>query len=176
MKNRLFLISLTVFLSMFLFNSVVAKEGDGVMPARETVKNALSRNNIDGKNICSAVKKTIEEGLKVRDIVKTGVEFGHSSCLIVKCALDGGGNLEEVISGALDAGATSDVVSRCAIDSGADINEVASTLLKIGPPTLCYFEPDEGLGYSPTETAMIPMDAASPVGGITSGFISPSSF
>ena len=175
MKNRAIFAAVILCLSAFLFGSVLAKEVDNNVAPKETVKDALIRNNTGGSGICASVKKTIKDGLEVKEIVKTGIEFGHSACLIINCALTGGGALEDVMAGALDAGATSDVVSRCAIDSGADINVVANTLLQIGPPTLCYFQPEEGLGYSAVEIAMVPMDAA-PVGGITAGFISPSSF
>jgi hypothetical protein len=175
MKNRLFIIGVTFFLSVFLLGSVLAKEADDVVTVKETVKDALTRNNPGAANICGAVKKTMDEGLKVRDIVKTGIEFGHSACLVISCAVTGGGPLEDVMAGALDAGATSDVVSRCAIDSGVDVNEVADALLRVGPPQLCYFGPDEGLGYSAAEIAMVPMSSA-PVSAINSGFISPSSF
>jgi len=124
--------------------------------ASQAAKDKLYEN--DGqKNICSAVKTTIGEGMNDRDVVRTAIELGNSPCLVVKCAISGGGDIRQIISGAMEAGATSDVVSRCAIDAGANSGEVSAGLLRAGV-SLCYFEP-EGLPYTPPADAPAPFES-----------------
>jgi hypothetical protein len=123
--------------------------------ASQAVKDKLYGNN-GQRNICGAVKTTIEQGMNNRDVVRTAIELGNSPCLVVKCAIYGGGDLKQIISGAMEAGATSDVVSRCAIDAGANSREVSASLLQAGI-SLCYFEP-EGLPYTPPGDNPAPLD------------------
>lgn len=127
--NKLFFILLSLFLSAQIAYS------------EEPVKDILSSNVTKEQEICSAVKKTIQDGMNTKDVVQTGIKLGHSACLVVRCAIEGGGNLKEVITGAIEAGATSDVVSRCAVDAGADPKEIAGYILIAGLPDVCYFEP-----------------------------------
>jgi hypothetical protein len=117
--------------------------------AEVSVADALAKNNVDGKNICSSIQKSIQQEINAKDVVKTAIKLGHSACLVVKCAIAGGGKLADVIPGAIEAGATPDVISRCAIDAGAEASGVAEILstCSLGP---CYFVPD-GLGYSSSE-------------------------
>ena len=109
--------------------------------SEEPIKNALSINKTKEKEICSAIKKTIQDGLNTKDVVKTGIKLGHSACLVIKCAIEGGGSLKEVVTGAIEAGASADVVSRCCIDAGADPQDVAGFILIAGLPDVCFFEP-----------------------------------
>jgi hypothetical protein len=141
--------------SIFLLSNVVFAE--------EPIKDIPSLNNAKEKDICNAVKKTIQEGINTKDVVKTGIKLGHSACLIVKCAINGGGNVKEIVTAAIEAGATSDVVSRCAIDAGAEAKEVARWIMLAGVPGLCYIEPQT---MEPIET---------PGGSSGGGYLSPSS-
>ncbi len=109
--------------------------------SEEPIKNILSFNKTKEQEICIAVKKAIQDGLNTKEVVKTGIQLGHSACLVVKCAIEGGGNLKEIITGAIEAGATPDVVSRCAVDAGADPKEIAGYIMLAGLPDVCYFEP-----------------------------------
>ena len=150
------------FFSLFSFfllcNLVFAKEP---VP----VKDLLSLNHAKEKDICIAVKKTIKEGAKTKEVVKTGIQLGHNACLIVKCAIQAEGNLKEIIIGAIEAGATQDVVARCAIDAEADAREVAQYIREAGFAGLCYVEPQE----------IEPIDPNLPGDETTGrGFVSPS--
>src|SRR4030042_314446 len=78
-----------ILLLIFLLSNVVF--------AAEPIKDIPSLNNAKEKDICNAVKKTIQEGINTKDVVKTGIKLGHSACLIVKCAISGGGNVKEIV-------------------------------------------------------------------------------
>jgi len=152
MKNLLF-----IFLSLILSAQIAYAE--------DPIKTAISTNKTNGNGICSAIKKTIQDGMDAKDVVQTGIKLGHSACLVVKCAIEGGGDLKAVITGAIEAGATADVVSRCAIDAGADPQDVAGFILVAGLPDVCYFEPQR-LGPKEIE---VPYEQ-----GSAGGFLSPS--
>ncbi|OGW38106.1 MAG: hypothetical protein A2Y97_08480 [Nitrospirae bacterium RBG_13_39_12] len=156
MNKRLFVyISTVITFFTFIFIQVSAGE----------VKDIFSKKNMAGKDICSAVKKTIKDGMNTREVVRTGIELGHSACLVVKCAIAGGGNLKEIITGAIEAGAPSNVVSRCSMDAGADPKAVSTIIVQAGLLG-CYFEPE---GLEPIEVEL-------PGGDQGGGFISPYSF
>lgn len=156
-----------VFLSFSLLSNVVL--------AKEPAKNITTlQNNKGEKEICSAVKKSIQEGINAKDVVQTGIKLGHNACLIVKCAIEGGGNLKDIVIGAIGAGATSDVVSRCIIDAGVEVDKIAAFVMLASTPGFCY-EP-EGLGYAPFGAGLTPVEIGLPGGDPGGGFLSPSSF
>jgi hypothetical protein len=105
------------------------------------VKNMLSGNKAKEAEICNAIQKTIKDGFKTKEVVKTGIQLGHRACLVIRCAIEGGGDLKEVITGAIEAGAAPAVVARCSVDAGADPKEVGGFIMLAGFPDVCYFEP-----------------------------------
>jgi hypothetical protein len=133
--------------------------------AQDPVKDQLNKNNPKAKDICVAVKKTIKDGLNTKDVVKTGIQLGHSACLIIKCAINAEGNLKEVVTGAIEAGTPTEVVARCATDAGADAKEVAQYISLAGVPGLCYIEPEK----------LDPLEIRVPGEQHGGGFVSPSS-
>ena len=148
---------------VFLFFSLLS----GMAIAKEPAKNtAALQNNAGEKEICSAVKKSIQEGMNAKDVVQTGIKLGHNACLIVKCAIEAGGNLKDIITGAIEAGAPSHVVSRCAIDAGVEADEVAAYIMLASAPGFCYYEPE----------VLAPEEIELPGGDPGGGFLSPSSF
>ncbi|MDQ7786790.1 MAG: hypothetical protein RDU01_04210 [Thermodesulfovibrionales bacterium] len=129
-----------------------------------TVKDTVSKEYKETKDICPAVKQVLKNGLDTKETVKSSIELGHDACLVVRCAIEGGGNIEQVIVGALAAGATSDVCSRCAIQAGASPAEVAKAL-------------ETGLGYSPPLAAGLPsIEIGLPGDARGGGVISPATF
>ncbi|MEW6571047.1 MAG: hypothetical protein AB1390_07720 [Nitrospirota bacterium] len=156
--NRTFLLTFVLF-SVFVFLAF-----SGICLAEDTLKDILSKNYQEEKDICSVVKKTITEGMNAQDVTRTSIQLGHDTCLVIKCAIEAQGSLEQIISGALEAGATSDVCSRCAIDAGADPIAVAKVF-------------ETGLGYSPPLAAVLtPVEIRLPGGDPAGGVISPSAF
>ena len=130
------------------------------------VKNMLSVNKAKEAEICNAIQKTIKDGFKTKEVVKTGIQLGHRACLVIRCAIEGGGDLKEVVTGAIEAGATPAVVARCSVDAGADPKEVGGFIMLAGFPDVCYFEP-QILGQEELD--------APPYGENTEGgFLSPS--
>lgn len=130
------------------------------------IKNMLSMNQAKETEICNAIQKTIKDGFKTKDVVKTGITLGHRACIVVKCAIEGGGDLKEIVTGAIEAGATPAVVARCAVDAGANPKEVGGFIMLAGLPDVCYFEP-QILGEEELDTP--------PYGENTEGgFLSPS--
>jgi hypothetical protein len=105
------------------------------------VKNMLSVDKAKEAEICNAIQKTIKDGFKTKEVVKTGIQLGHRACLVIRCAIEGGGDLKEVVTGAIEAGATPAVVARCSVDAGADPKEVGGFIMLAGFPDVCYFEP-----------------------------------
>ncbi len=154
---------------VFLFFSLLSSTALAKEPANNM------QNNAGEKEICSAVKKSIREGMNAKDVVQTGIKLGHNACLIVKCAIEGGGNLRDIVIGAIEAGAPSHVVSRCAIDAGVEVDELTAHIMLMAVPGFCYFEP-EGLGYAPFGEVLAPIEIGLPGGDPGGGFLSPSSF
>ena len=130
MMNRFFFIVLSL-----IFSACIA------YAEAPPIKNVLSINKGKEAEICHAIQKTIKDGFKTKDVVKTGIKLGHRACLVIKCAIEGGGNVKEVVTGAIEAGATPNVVARCAVDAGADPKEVGGFMMIAGLPDGCYFEP-----------------------------------
>jgi hypothetical protein len=111
--------------------------------AQEPVREKLTLNNPKEKDICTAVKKTIKEGLNTKDTVKTGIQLGYSACLVIKCAIMAEGNLKDIVYGAIEGGTPPEVVARCATDAGADAKDVAQYISSAGLPGLCYVQPEK---------------------------------
>jgi hypothetical protein len=110
------------------------------VPAAESI---ATLQQAKAKEICSAVKKTIAEGVDTKVVVRTAITLGHNACQVVQCAIEGGGGQEQVIAGAISCGTPSEVVSRCAIDAGVSAGDVASILsLPEMQLNLCYFRPE----------------------------------
>ena len=128
--NKFFFIVLSLLLSAHIAYAEVPP-----------IKNMLSMNKAKEAEICNAIQKTIKDGFKTKDVVKTGIKLGHSVCLVIKCAIEGGGDLKEIVTGAIEAGATPNVVARCSVDAGADPKEVGGFIMLAGFPDVCYFEP-----------------------------------
>ena len=105
------------------------------------IKNMLSMNKAKEAEICDAIQKTIKDGFKTKEVVKTGIKLGYRACLVVRCAIEGGGDVKEVVTGAIEAGAPPNVVARCSVDAGADPKEVGGFIMLAGFPDVCYFEP-----------------------------------
>jgi hypothetical protein len=153
--NKFFFIVVSLFLSAHI-----------AYAEAPPIKNTLSINKSKETEICNAIQKTIKDGFKTKDVVKTGIELGHRACLVIKCAIEGGGDLKEIVTGAIEAGATPDVVSRCCVDAGADPKEVGGFIMLAGLPDVCYFDPQR-LGEEELDTP--------PYGeNIEGGFLSPS--
>jgi hypothetical protein len=155
--NKRVMAYIFVFLSFSLLSNVVL--------AKEPVMNTALQNNAGENEICSAVKKSIREGMNAKDVVQTGIKLGHNACLIVKCAIEGGGNLRDIVTGAIEAGAPSHVVSRCAIDAGVEADELTAYIMSAAAPGFCYFEPE----------VLAPIEIELPGGDPGGGFLSPSS-
>ena len=116
--------------------------------AAEPAANLPALQQAKKNNICTAVKKTIAEGVDDKVVVSTAIMLGHKACEVVRCAIEGGGDLEQVMAGAVACGAPSEVISRCAVDGGAEAAEVAAVLSLPGMQlNLCYFQPE---GAPPT--------------------------
>ena len=133
--------------------------------AQEPVREKLTLNNPKEKDICTAVKKTIKEGLNTKDTVKTGIQLGYSACLVIKCAIMAEGNLKDIVYGAIEGGTPPEVVARCATDAGAEAKDVAQYISSAGLPGLCYVQPEK------LETMEIWVPGGNPGGG----YLSPSS-
>jgi hypothetical protein len=132
--------------------------------AQDPVREKLSLNNPKEKDICTTVKKTINEGLNTKDIVKTGIQLGYSACLVIKCAIMAEGNLKDIVYGAIEGGTPPEVVARCATDAGAEAKDVAQYISSAGSPGFCYVQPEK------LEKMEIRAPGENPAGG----FISPS--
>jgi hypothetical protein len=119
---------------LFLASSVQAAETAGNVPALQQA----------GKSdICTAVKKTIADGVDDKVVVSTAILLGHKACEVVRCAVEGGGDLEQIMAGAVACGAPSEIISRCAVDAGAEAAQVAAVLsLPEMQLNLCYFQPE----------------------------------
>jgi hypothetical protein len=136
----------------------------GPVFAQETLKDKLTRQYKEEKDICPVVKKNIREGLSPKEITKSCIQLGHDACLVVRCGVEANGNLEQIITGAIEAGTTSDVCSRCAMNAGADPKAIAAIL-------------ETGLGYSPvSEGGLTPIETSLPGGNKPGGVMSSSSF
>jgi hypothetical protein len=133
--------------------------------AQEAVREKLTLNNPKDKDICTAVKKTIKEGLNTKDTVKTGIQLGYGACLIIKCAIMAEGNLKDIVYGAIEGGTPPEVVARCATDAGAEAKEVAQCISSAGLAGLCYFQTET------LETMEIQVPGVNPGGK----YLSPSS-
>lgn len=132
--------------------------------AQTPVREKLTLNNPKEKDICTAVKKTIKEGLNTKDIVKTGIQLGYSACLVIKCAIMAEGNLKDIVYGAIEVGTPPEVVARCATDAGAEAKEVAQYISSAGLPGLCYVQPEK------LETMEIWVPGGNPGGGSLSPY------
>ena len=129
-----------------------------------TLKDDISKNFRETRDICPVVKKFLSEGWNTRDVTKDCIQLGHDACQVVRCAIEGNGNLQQILTGALEAGATSDVCSRCAIEAGVDAKDVAKAL-------------ETGLGYSsPMAAAINPVGINLPGGSPACRNISSSGF
>jgi hypothetical protein len=136
----------------------------GAVFAQETLKDKLTRQYKEEKDICPVVKKNIREGLSTKEITKSCIQLGHDACLVVRCAVEADGKLEQIITGAIEAGTTSDVCARCAMNAGADPKAIAAILAP-------------GLGYSPLEGGgLTPIETSLPGGNKNDGVMSSSSF
>jgi len=132
--------------------------------AEGTLKDDLSRNFRDTKDICPVVKKFLSDGVNTKEVTKDCIQLGHDACLVVRCAIEANGNLEQILTGALEAGTTSDVCSRCAIQAGVDAKDVAKAL-------------EIGLGYSsPMAAALNPVGINLPGGNPAGRSLSASGF
>jgi hypothetical protein len=131
--------------------------------ADENLKERMTNKLKEEKDVCKVVKKTILEGVHVKEVTKTGIEAGYDACLVIRCAIEAEGNLEHIILGALEAGTTSDVCSRCAVDAGAAPADIAKVL-------------ETGLGYSPLAAGLAPVEIGLPGGNRGGGMLSPESF
>ncbi len=129
-----------------------------------TLKDDISKNFKETKDICPIVKKFLSDGGNTKELTKDCIQLGHDACLVVRCAIEGNGNLDQIITGALEAGTTSDVCSRCAIQAGVDPQDVAKAL-------------ETGLGYSsPMAAALNPVGINLPGGSPAGRNISSSGF
>jgi hypothetical protein len=133
--------------------------------AQEPIREKLTLNNPKEKDICTAVKKTIKDGLNTKDTVKTGIQLGYSACLIIKCAIMAEGNLKDIVYGAIEGGTPPEVVARCATDAGAEPKDVAQCISSAGSPGLCYVQPEK------LETMEIWVPGGNPGGGYLSPHI-----
>jgi hypothetical protein len=131
--------------------------------AADALKDMISKQFQQQKDICPVVKNAILEGQSPKDVTKISILLGHDACLVIRCAIEAKGQMDQVIAGALEAGTTSDVCSRCAIDAGADPLAVAKVL--------------ETAGYSaPPVAGLEPVEIGVPGGGGNGRTLSPSGF
>jgi hypothetical protein len=152
---------LTTFSLAFLAMSLLAQ---GLVFAQESLKDVLTKEYRQEKDICPVVKNTIRSGMNTKEITKACIEMGHDACLVVRCAVQANGNLEQIMTGAIEAGATSDVCARCAMNAGADPREIARIL-------------ETGLGYSAVSGGgLTPVDISLPGGNKGGGVLSSSHF
>jgi hypothetical protein len=150
---------------LFFASAVQAAEPAGNLPALRQAK---------ANNICTAVKKTIDDGVDSKIVVRTAIVLGHNACQVVRCAIEGGGDLEQIVAGTVAAGISSEVIARCAVDAGAQAAEVAGILsLPQMQLNLCYFRPEGG----PLPVADLTLPAADPLVSAKQGsVISPFAF
>jgi len=125
----------------------------GVTGADENAKKLIASSYRQSPDVCNTVAQLVQQENDTREIVKIGIQLGHSTCIVVKCALHAGGKLEDVITGALEAGARTDVLSRCAIEAGADPQDVAGAIFAANQLLACAESEDlsEAIDTIPSE-------------------------
>lgn len=129
-------------LILLVVSMILSAAHSEVTGADENAKKLIASSYRQSSDVCNTVAELVQQENDNREIVKIGIQLGHSTCIVVKCALHAGGKLEDVITGALEAGARTDVLSRCAIEAGADPQDVAGAIFAANQLLACA-EPED---------------------------------
>ncbi len=155
------------YLAVFFFISLsIILPANPAITKENVKKDVLTRNNTGRIEICNVIKRSIQDGLDAKKIVRTNIMAGRDACYVIGCAIDGGGDLRLIITGAIEAGLTSDVVARCTLNAGAEPAGITGIYEGLGLD----------FGYLDEEEDLMQAEIDPPAGSDGGRYFSPASF